>query len=122
MVLIGSFRWCLCLTCSIVSGTLAERIKIWPFFIFCALLTGFIYQLKWVGSGVGYLAGFSDFAGSTLVHIAGAAAALAGAILLGPRLGRFTDSGEATPMAPFAFIHSSSYSWGIYFMAWMVWI
>ena len=110
-------------TCSIVSGTLAERIKIWPFFIFCALLTGFIYPIEmgWQWGG-GYLAeaGFSDFAGSTLVHSAGAAAALAGAILLGPRLGRFTESGEATPMAPFANSSIPLATLGV-FILWLGW-
>ena len=75
-------------TMSIVSGTLAERIKIWPFFLFAAILTGFIYPIEmgWQWGG-GWLsaAGFSDFAGSTLVHAAGGAAALAGAIVLGAR-------------------------------------
>ena len=73
-------------TASIVSGTLAERIKIWPFFLFVAILTGVIYPIEmgWQWGG-GWLstAGFSDFAGSTLVHAAGGAAALAGAIVLG---------------------------------------
>lgn len=71
---------------SIVSGALAERIKIWPFLAFVALLTGFIYPItgSWVW-GEGWLndLGFSDFAGSTLVHSVGGWAALAGAILLG---------------------------------------
>ena len=88
-------------TVSIVSGTLAERIKIWPFFLFAAILTGVIYpiQMGWQWGG-GWLAtaGFSDFAGSTLVHATGGAAALAGAIILGPRLGRF-DSGKLVPFA-----------------------
>ena len=81
-------------TASIVSGTLAERIKLWPFVIFTALLTGFIYPVvvswEW---GEGWLdaMGFSDFAGSTLVHSTGGWAALAGAIILGPRLGRYVD-------------------------------
>ena len=74
-------------TVSIVSGTLAERIKLWPFFLFAALLSGIIYPIVmgWQWGG-GWLAvrGFSDFAGSTLVHSTGGAAALAGAILLGP--------------------------------------
>lgn len=82
---------------SIVSGALAERIKLWPFFIFCALLTGFIYPItgSWSWGG-GFLSslGFKDFAGSTLVHSVGGWAALTGAILLGARKGRFTDKGE----------------------------
>jgi len=88
-------------TASIVSGTLAERIKIWPFFLFTAILTGIIYPItmgwQW-GGGWLSVAGFSDFAGSTLVHAAGGAAALAGAIILGPRLGRF-DGGKLIPFA-----------------------
>ena len=92
-------------TVSIVSGTLAERIKLWPFFLFAAILTGFLYPfiMGWQWGG-GWLAarGFSDFAGSTLVHSTGGAAALAGAILLGPRLGRFTKKGEPAPVKPFA--------------------
>jgi ammonium transporter, Amt family len=74
---------------SIVSGTVAERVRLWPFFIFTAVLTGFIYpiQASWEW-GAGWLDaryGFSDFAGSTLVHATGGWAALAGAIALGPR-------------------------------------
>ena len=87
-------------TASIVSGALAERIKLWPFLIFVAVLTGFIYPLtaSWQWGG-GWLseAGFSDFAGSTVVHACGAAAALAGAIVLGPRLGKYKD-GKVNPM------------------------
>ena len=82
-------------TASIVSGTLAERIKIVPFFIFVTVLTAIIYPVvvSWEWGG-GYLDtewGFSDFAGSTLVHSTGGWAALVGAIILGPRLGRFVD-------------------------------
>ncbi|MEO0750886.1 MAG: ammonium transporter [Pseudomonadota bacterium] len=87
-------------TASIVSGALAERIKLWPFLIFSAILTGFIYPLtaSWQWGG-GWLseAGFSDFAGSTVVHACGAAAALAGAIVLGPRIGKYKD-GKINPM------------------------
>ncbi|WP_292288861.1 ammonium transporter [Marivita sp.] len=87
-------------TASIVSGALAERIKLWPFLIFSAVLTGFIYPLtaSWTWGG-GWLseAGFSDFAGSTIVHACGAAAALAGAIVLGPRIGKYKD-GKVNPM------------------------
>ncbi len=85
---------------SVVSGTLAERIKVWPFIIFTAVLTGIIYpiQCSWEWGG-GWLDGmdFSDFAGSTLVHSTGGWAALAGAILLGPRLGKYVD-GKTVPM------------------------
>ena len=87
-------------TASIVSGTLAERIKLWPFLAFVVVLTGFIYPIEasWQWGG-GWLseAGFSDFAGSTLVHAAGGFAALAGAIVLGPRLGKYKD-GKIHPM------------------------
>ncbi|WP_340303883.1 ammonium transporter [Roseobacter sp. HKCCD7870] len=87
-------------TASIVSGTLAERIKLWPFLVFVVVLTGFIYPIEasWQWGG-GWLSemGFSDFAGSTLVHAAGGFAALAGAIVLGPRLGKFKD-GKTNPM------------------------
>lgn len=87
-------------TASIVSGALAERIKLWPFLIFVAILTGFIYPLTaswtWGGGWVGEQ-GFSDFAGSTIVHACGASAALAGAIILGPRLGKYKD-GKINPM------------------------
>ena len=110
-------------TCSIVSGTLAERIKIWPFFLFCALLAGVIYPIEmgWQWGG-GHLAaaGFSDFAGSTLVHSAGAAAALAGALLLGPRLGRFKESGEPATMEPFASSSIPLATLGV-FILWMGW-
>ena len=85
---------------SIVSGTVAERIKLWPFLIFVAVLTGIIYpiQCSWQWGG-GWLseAGFYDFAGSTLVHSTGGWAALAGAIILGPRMGKYVD-GRVHPM------------------------
>ena len=110
-------------TCSIVSGTMAERIKIWPFFLFCAILAGVIYPIEmgWQWGG-GHLAaaGFSDFAGSTLVHSAGGAAALAGAILLGPRLGRFSDTGDAKAMAPFASSSIPLATLGV-FILWLGW-
>ena len=93
---------------SIVSGTLAERIKLWPFLIFTAILTGFIYpiQASWEW-GAGWLdaMGFSDFAGSTLVHSTGGWAALAGAIVLGPRIGKYVGGkvhpfpGSSLPLA-----------------------
>jgi Amt family ammonium transporter len=88
-------------TASIVSGTLAERIKLWPFLIFTVVLTGLIYPIEaswqWGGGWLSEL-GFSDFAGSTLVHAAGGFAALAGAIILGPRLGKFAADGRIHPM------------------------
>ncbi|WP_335947601.1 MULTISPECIES: ammonium transporter [Salipiger] len=81
-------------TASIVSGTLAERIKLWPFLIFVIVLTSIIYPLqaswKW-GGGFLDAAGFLDFAGSTVVHSVGGWAALTGAIILGPRIGKFKD-------------------------------
>ncbi|WP_299328736.1 ammonium transporter [Parasphingopyxis sp.] len=95
-------------TASIVSGTVAERVKIWPFLIFVVVLTGFIYPItgswEW---GEGWLdqRGFSDFAGSTLVHSVGGWAALAGALIIGPRLGRYADGrvnvfpGSSIPLA-----------------------
>ena len=110
-------------TVSIVSGTLAERIKIWPFFIFAAILTGFIYPIEmgWQWGG-GWLstAGFSDFAGSTLVHAAGGAAALAGVIVLGPRTGRFGAKGEVKPLEPFAASSIPLATLGV-FILWMGW-
>jgi len=94
-----------CATVSIVSGAVAERIKIWPFFIFATLMAGIIYPIsmgwQWGGGWLSTL-GFSDFAGSTLVHACGGAAALAGVIVLGAREGRFSRSGESKAMVPFA--------------------
>ena len=94
-----------CATASIVSGAVAERIKIWPFFLFAAIMAGVIYPISmgWQWGG-GWLssAGFSDFAGSTIVHACGGAAALAGVIVLGPRSGRFSSLGGKRVMVPFA--------------------
>ena len=82
---------------SIVSGAVAERMKLWSFFIFAVVLTGFIYPVqgfwKW-GGGFLDAAGFLDFAGSGVVHLCGAAAALAGVILLGARKGKYGKSGQ----------------------------
>ena len=109
-------------TCSIVSGTLAERIKLWPFFLFAAILAGVIYPIvmgwQW-GGGWLAAAGFSDFAGSTLVHSTGGAAALAGAILLGPRLGRFAK-GTSSPVKPFAASSIPLVTVGV-FILWLGW-
>ena len=81
-------------TASIVSGALAERIKLWPFLLFTLILTAVIYPLqaswKW-GGGFLDAMGFLDFAGSTVVHSVGGWAALAGAIILGPRIGKYKD-------------------------------
>ena len=89
-------------TCSIVSGTLAERIKIWPFFIFCALLTGFIYPTQgfwnWGGGFESMGISYSDYAGSGTVHLCGAAAALAVVSVLGPRKGKYNYDGSVNPM------------------------
>ena len=90
-------------TASIVSGTLAERVKLWSFFVFTAVLTMFIYPVvgAWTWGG-GWLSdmGFSDFAGSTIVHSTGGWAALAGAIVVGPRLGKFRTAGGVKPTPP----------------------
>ncbi|MEL6978084.1 MAG: ammonium transporter [Pseudomonadota bacterium] len=87
-------------TASIVSGALAERIKLWPFLIFVFILTAIIYPIqgswKW-GAGALDDMGFLDFAGSTVVHSVGGWAALAGAILLGSRIGKYKD-GKVQPM------------------------
>ena len=87
--------------CSIVSGCVAERIKIWSFFVFCAVLCGIIYPIQgsW-GWGGGWLSemGFSDYAGSTIVHSVGGWAALTGAIILGARKGKFGKDGRVTPL------------------------
>jgi Amt family ammonium transporter len=84
-----------------VSGTVAERIKFWPFMIFVVILTGIIYPIQgsWTWGG-GWLAemGFSDFAGSTIVHSVGGWAALTGAIILGARKGKYGSDGSVNPM------------------------
>lgn len=88
-------------TASIVSGTLAERIKIWPFLAFTVVLTGFIYPIagswQWGGGWLSAM-GFSDFAGSTLVHSVGGWAALAGVLLLGARKGKYGADGSVHAM------------------------
>ncbi|MCY4485390.1 MAG: ammonium transporter [Spirochaetaceae bacterium] len=87
---------------SIVSGALAERVKMWSYFVFTAILTAIIYPVvgAWTWGG-GWLAGmgFQDFAGSTIVHGTGGWAALAGGLVVGPRLGKFRKDGSvhATP-------------------------
>lgn len=87
--------------CSVVSGCVAERIKLWSFLLFCAVLTGIIYPIQgsWVWGG-GWLAemGFSDYAGSTLVHSVGGWAALTGAIIIGARKGKYRPDGRINPM------------------------
>lgn len=88
---------------SIVSGAVAERMKLWPFFAFAVVMAGFIYPMEgawtWNGDDVFGLfnlgeLGFSDFAGSGIVHLAGASAALAGVLLLGPRKGKYGPDGQ----------------------------
>ena len=89
-------------TASIVSGTLAERVKLWSFFLFTLILTAFIYPIvgawTWGGGWLNQM-GFQDFAGSTIVHSTGGWAALAGAIVVGPRFRKFRADGtvKATP-------------------------
>ncbi|MGI9342595.1 MAG: ammonium transporter [Gammaproteobacteria bacterium] len=82
---------------SIVSGAVAERMKLWAFFAFAVVLTGFIYPVqgfwKWGGGFLNEL-GFLDFAGSGVVHMCGAAAALAGVLILGPRKGKYGPKGQ----------------------------
>ena len=92
---------------SIVSGAVAERMKLWAFLAFAVVMTGFIYPMEgawtWNGDDVFGLynlgdLGFSDFAGSGIVHMAGAAAALAGVLLLGARKGKYGPNGQITPI------------------------
>ena len=96
MVFVGS-------TASIVSGTLAERVKLWSFFVFIAVLTALIYPTigawTWGGGWLGAL-GFKDFAGSTVVHSTGGWAALAGVLVVGARRGKFRADGSVRPTPP----------------------
>ncbi len=90
-------------TASIVSGALAERVKMWPFFLFTLVLTAIVYPIvgAWTWGG-GWLdqMGFQDFAGSTIVHTTGGWAALAGVMIAGPRLGKFLRNGDVRPTPP----------------------
>mgnify|MGYP003322560846 FL=1 len=110
-------------TVSICSGAMAERVKLWPFFLFAAILAGIIYPIvmgwQWGGGWLAEL-GFSDFAGSTLVHSTGGAAALAGIMLLGSRSGRFDSKGEAKAMKPFAASSIPLVTIGV-FILWLGW-
>ena len=110
-------------TVSIVSGTMAERVKLWPFFLFAAILAGIIYPIvmgwQW-GGGWLAAAGFSDFAGSTLVHSTGGSAALAGALLLGSRTGRFDSKGAPKALQPFAASSVPLVTLGV-FVLWLGW-
>ncbi len=88
---------------SVISGTIAERMKLWPFLIFVLVLSAVIYPIQghwtWGGSELGgLLSGFSDFAGSTIVHSVGGWAALAGVILLGARRGKYAKNGKVKPI------------------------
>ena len=108
---------------SIVSGAVAERMKLWAFLVFAVAMTGFIYPIEggwtWGGKSVFglYDLSYSDYAGSGIVHLAGAAAALAGVLLLGPRQGKYQESGavKAIPGAnlPLATLGT--------FILWMGW-
>jgi Amt family ammonium transporter len=86
---------------SIVSGAVAERMKLWAFMVFAVVMTGFIYPMqgywKWGGGGLDAL-GFLDFAGSGVVHLCGATAALAGVLLLGARKGKYKPDGSISPI------------------------
>jgi Amt family ammonium transporter len=110
-------------TVSICSGAMAERIKLWPFFLFAAILAGIIYPIvmgwQWGGGWLAEL-GFSDFAGSTLVHSTGGAAALAGIILLGARSGRFDSKGQPKALQPFAASSIPLVTIGV-FILWLGW-
>ena len=90
-------------TASIVSGTLAERVKLWAFFAFTAVLTAIIYPVvgawTWGGGWLNQM-GFTDFAGSTIVHSTGGWAALAGAIVVGARWGKFRKDGSVKTTSP----------------------
>ena len=90
-------------TASIISGTMAERVKLWSFLLFTAILAGAIYPIvgAWTWGG-GWLSemGFQDFAGSTIVHSTGGWAALAGALIVGPRLGKYRADGSVKPTPP----------------------
>ena len=86
---------------SIVSGAVAERMKLWAFLIFAVVMTGVIYPVQgmWTWGGGGLSAqGYSDFAGSGIVHLCGAAAALAGVLLLGPRAGKYGPNGQVNAL------------------------
>ncbi len=107
-------------TASIVSGTLAERVKMWTFFAFVAFLTAIIYPVvgAWTwGEGWLYDFGFKDFAGSTVVHSTGGWAALAGALVVGPRLGKFRKDGGVKSTPP---SNVPAVTLGV-FILWMGW-
>ena len=107
-------------TASIVSGAIAERARLWVFFLFILVLTAFIYPVvgAWTWGG-GWLAdrGFQDFAGSTIVHSTGGWAALAGVMVIGPRLGKFRRDGSPRPTPPSNIL---SVTLGV-FILWLGW-
>ncbi len=106
--------------CSVVSGCVAERIKLWSFLLFCVVLCGVIYPIQgsW-GWGGGWLSemGFSDYAGSTIVHSVGGWAALTGAIILGARKGKYGKDGRVNPI-PGANIPLATLGTFILWMGW----
>jgi Amt family ammonium transporter len=105
---------------TIVSGAVAERIKFLPFFVFCFVIVGFVYPVTghWIWGG-GWLAsyGFWDFAGSTVVHSVGGWAALAGVIMLGPRIGKYSRDGKLLPIPG----HSMTSATIGVFVLWLGW-
>ncbi len=118
------FQMVFCATAvSICSGAMAERVKLWPFFLFATILSGIIYPIvmgwQWGGGWLASL-GFADFAGSTLVHATGGAAALAGIIVLGARNGRFDIKGEVKPLKLFAASSVPLVTVGV-FILWFGW-
>ena len=107
-------------TASIVSGALAERVKMWTFLLFVAVLTAIIYPIvgawTWGGGWLGAM-GFTDFAGSTIVHSTGGWAALAGALVVGPRWGKFRRDGSVKSTPP---SNIPAVTLGV-FILWMGW-
>ena len=107
-------------TASIVSGALAERVKLWTFFVFVGGLTAVIYPIvgawTWGGGWLGQM-GFTDFAGSTIVHSTGGWAALAGALVVGPRWGKYRKDGSIKPTPP---SNIPAVTLGV-FILWMGW-
>jgi len=107
-------------TMSIVSGAIAERMKLWPFLIFAVVMTAVIYPVegywKWGGGWLDQL-GFQDFAGSVVVHMAGASAALAAVIMVGARKGKYGANGKINPI-PGANLPMATLGMFILWMGW----
>ena len=109
---------------SIVSGAVAERMKLWAFLAFAVVMTGFIYPIEggwtWGGKDVPFIGAlsYSDYAGSGIVHLAGATAALAGVILLGPRKGKYNSSTGAVQAIPGANLPLATLGTFILWMGW----